>query len=275
MTIQKLLQDSNIKNSINKSILSFKSRLLERQLFFTTFEGQPSSKFVQYLLCYQNRDGGFGNGLEPDLMTPESSPIALETALYYFDCISYIPKETADQIINWIDNNIDNQGFIENPVQKIEVYPHQPWWLNPDNERILAIIGLLLKLGIEIPLNIKEKVKKYAKTVINKDVIEVYDYPIYLFSLYCQDFEDRDKFLNGLNSKIVDLSNRNPEHFIPFTRYWKFFKPILDQTFFNDEKGRLLNQISSNLPMPVLYKDLPWWNSIFLLDYLISIQQNT
>lgn len=275
MIIQKLLQDSNFKSEINKSILSFKSRLLERQLFSITFEKQPRSKFIQCLLCYQNSDGGFGNGLEPDLMTPDSSPIAVETALYYFDCISYIPKETASQIITWVEKNINNQGFIENPIKKIEVYPHQPWWLNPDNERILAIIGLLLKLGVEVPLSIREKVYRYAKTVNNKDVIEVYDYPVYLFSLYCHDFEDKNKFLNGLNSKIKDLSNRYPEHFIPFTRYWKFFKPILGQRFFNDEKERLLNQISSNLPMPVLYKDLPWWNSIFFLDYLISANQYT
>lgn len=50
------------------------ARLLERRLFATLFEGAPASGVVDALRAYQNDDGGFGHGLEPDKRCPASLP---------------------------------------------------------------------------------------------------------------------------------------------------------------------------------------------------------
>ena len=55
-------------------------RLLERRLFATWFLGQPASAVVDALRGYQNDDGGFGHGLEPDKRCPASLPIDVEIA---------------------------------------------------------------------------------------------------------------------------------------------------------------------------------------------------
>lgn len=261
-----------INNEVRNIILSFNSRLLERQLYLTIFEGQDISPFLKAILSYQNEDGGFGNGIEPDLMTPESNAICLETALYYFDCISFIPNKVATQTVKWVENTITASGCLKHPTQKMKNYPFQPWWANNDDYRILSIVGLLRKLGVHLPTKIKKVIYNYASTIDNKETLEIYDYPIYLFSLYCTDFKEREKFLNGLGNKIVNLCNANEDHFIPFSRYWKFFKGLIDSPILENQRKRLLFQISDPKNLPVLYRELPWWNSIFLLDWLISIK---
>src|SRR5215469_12226583 len=56
------------------------ARLLERRLFATLFLGQPPGGVVDALRGYQNEDGGFGHGLEPDKRCPASLPIDVEVA---------------------------------------------------------------------------------------------------------------------------------------------------------------------------------------------------
>src|SRR5215469_972620 len=56
------------------------ARLLERRLFATHFLGQPASAVVHALRGYQNEDGGFGHGLEPDKRCPASLPVDVEVA---------------------------------------------------------------------------------------------------------------------------------------------------------------------------------------------------
>ena len=65
----------------SKGFIYQNGRLLERYLFATFFEkGVQGSKeaCLKALLAYQNPDGGFGNGIEPDLLCPDSSaPVPL------------------------------------------------------------------------------------------------------------------------------------------------------------------------------------------------------
>ena len=63
----------------DRFILS-QGRLLERRLFATAFLGQSGAHVVDALRGYQNDDGGFGHGLEPDKRCPASLPIDVEIA---------------------------------------------------------------------------------------------------------------------------------------------------------------------------------------------------
>src|SRR5207248_544073 len=56
------------------------SRLLEQRAFAALFEGAPNQGVVDALRGYQNDDGGFGHGLEPDKRCPASLPIDVEIA---------------------------------------------------------------------------------------------------------------------------------------------------------------------------------------------------
>src|SRR5215472_4562324 len=61
------------------------ARLLERRRFAYLFlEGERQAVPVA-LRPYQNADGGFGNGLEPDVRAPVSQPVPTWTALGVLD----------------------------------------------------------------------------------------------------------------------------------------------------------------------------------------------
>jgi len=76
-----------IENDMEKVKLFIfsKGRLLERKMFSYFFEEGRKEEVLKVLVGYQNHDGGFGNGVEPDLLCPDSSAIGAETALYILD----------------------------------------------------------------------------------------------------------------------------------------------------------------------------------------------
>src|SRR4051795_8969823 len=61
------------------------ARLVERHRFAHLFQDGPPERVAEALRPYQNSDGGFGNALEPDLRTPTSQPIAVNSALEDLD----------------------------------------------------------------------------------------------------------------------------------------------------------------------------------------------
>src|SRR4051794_41704468 len=61
------------------------ARLVERHRFAHLFQDGPPEPVAEALRPYQNSDGGFGNALEPDLRTPTSQPIAVNSALEDLD----------------------------------------------------------------------------------------------------------------------------------------------------------------------------------------------
>jgi hypothetical protein len=66
-----------------KIFLNSKARKLERALFEFEFENGSKENVVDELKAYQNEDGGFGNGLEPDFRCKESSALATAIGLHY------------------------------------------------------------------------------------------------------------------------------------------------------------------------------------------------
>src|SRR5438309_11829070 len=63
------------------------ARLLERHVFTHLFLGGDKAPVLEALRPYQNSDGGFGNGLEPDIRGPVSQPVPVEIAFRTLDQI--------------------------------------------------------------------------------------------------------------------------------------------------------------------------------------------
>ncbi|MHA2400217.1 MAG: hypothetical protein ACXADU_15185 [Promethearchaeota archaeon] len=61
-----------------KEFIFQNGRLLERKLFSFFFENGNKDVVIKALVAYQNPDGGFGNGIEPDLLIPDSTAISTE-----------------------------------------------------------------------------------------------------------------------------------------------------------------------------------------------------
>ena len=84
--------------------------LLTRKRFAYHFEGGAKQAVLDALACYQNDDDGFGNGLEKDVMCPESSGIALEIALGHLLELKVADGPILERALTWAHMNQTDNG---------------------------------------------------------------------------------------------------------------------------------------------------------------------
>lgn len=92
------------------------------------FEGEQQA-VLDELAHYQNADGGFGHGLEPDFCLPESSAMATTIAFQILDDIDAPESEMIHRAVDYYENTFDAQrkGWWAVPAL-VNTYPHAPWW---------------------------------------------------------------------------------------------------------------------------------------------------
>ncbi len=90
----------------------------------------PAEAVLTALAVYQNPDGGFGHGLEPDMATPASSALATSVALRLLrniDADGGQPMVAA--ALSWLDNTFDwDAGVWPIITAAVDEAPHAPWW---------------------------------------------------------------------------------------------------------------------------------------------------
>ena len=112
------------------TFLAQQARPLELAVFERTFLDGPTWRVIDELQAFQNPDGGFGHGLEPDALTPVSGALATSVALRRLAEVeapgdhpvivaaadylraTLVPHERVWRIV---------------PVETEEA-PHAPWW---------------------------------------------------------------------------------------------------------------------------------------------------
>lgn len=87
------------------------------------------------LVGFQNADGGFGHGLEPDLTSPASSAIATSIGLRILTRLETPARRpTVIAAIEWLSGALDREAGVWPIVgQAVEQGPHAPWWSWSDN----------------------------------------------------------------------------------------------------------------------------------------------
>ena len=130
------------------------ARLLDRRRFAFLFEAGPVEPAVTALLAYRNADGGFGNGLEPDIRCEASQPVPVEQALHTLAELGTFTGEVAHRCCAWLETVTTSDGGVPFAVDGVEAAPHAPWWqasapasLNPT----AGIVGLLRAHAITHP----------------------------------------------------------------------------------------------------------------------------
>lgn len=107
------------------------ARDLDRFLFAYEFGEGTAVSVLNALTAYQNEDGGFGNGIEPDFRLPDSSPMATSVGLQY--CIAVgapVEHPIVQKAIRYLLATYDHEheywpSFVDTAVND---YPHAPWW---------------------------------------------------------------------------------------------------------------------------------------------------
>ena len=118
-----------------------KSRDIELA-YYNYFFQNGEALFVSYALSmYQNSDGGFGHGLEPDNMMKESNAIATSKALSMLKNVGFnknnlddFTKNMIKKALNYSFTKIPRKGdyFYPSTIE-VSKYPHAQWWNYSEN----------------------------------------------------------------------------------------------------------------------------------------------
>lgn len=117
-------------------------RDLEEYRFEYRFKNAHEEKVANELETYQNDDGGFGHGLEPDFRLIDSSPMATSIALRYLKDIDnvVISQEIISSAITYLENSFDKErkGWYAVP-EEVNNYPHAWWWHYNETKQMTII----------------------------------------------------------------------------------------------------------------------------------------
>lgn len=118
------------------------ARLLEQKLFEYHFEDANGEAVIEVLSQYQNNDGGFGHGLEPDFKLVSSSAMATSIGLgilSHFDNLE-LAQEMIRKAIRYLEETYDSnrRGWYAVP-KEVNNFPHAPWWTYSDDIKMTVI----------------------------------------------------------------------------------------------------------------------------------------
>ena len=107
-----------------------KARPLEVARMRFHFDSAPADAVLAELEKFRNRDGGFGNALEPDLRALESSALATSIAFQYIRETGQPPfGSTGSRAVDYLRNTFNKaKGMWRIIPQSAENSPHAPWW---------------------------------------------------------------------------------------------------------------------------------------------------
>lgn len=168
------------------------ARPLDKLVFEFFFQNIPTDEVIKELKKFQNEDGGFGHGVEPDIRSSLSSPISTTYAIQYLERLNLNSKtDIIDKALKYFEITYKpdtQQWYSISP--EITDSPHAPWWSFQEETAkseenwgnpTVEILGYLIKYGES-----KKYTKAFEKAIQrlkNKKSIETHELQCY-FRLY-------------------------------------------------------------------------------------------
>jgi len=139
-----------------ESALWLSARVLERVRFECLFQAGPRERVIAALRGYQNLDGGFGQGIEPDFRGPVSQPLGVDFAFKVLEEIQTPDPAIIESALRFLTRVTAADGGLPNVLANVAEYPRAPWWVAPTEIRgcllpTAPIAGLLLAWKVEHP----------------------------------------------------------------------------------------------------------------------------
>jgi hypothetical protein len=191
--VAELLSRGNFERA--RSFVLSQARPIDKALFRHVFEDGSPDDVWQALAAFQNADGGFGQGIEPDCRLPDSSALGTSTAFPYLietQAPGSLPlvKRGIEYLVDTYDADIE--GWLMTPAT-VNNYPRANWWNRSDESEVkreakelwvnpsAAIVGHLNAYSDFVPSAFLEKVTDKAMAVFEekKASIEGHDFLCY------------------------------------------------------------------------------------------------
>lgn len=173
-----------------------------------------SDAVIDALRQYQNRDGGFGRGLEVDISSPMSNPFAGRIAMHVLLSLRERARCTlVDDFAAWLGQAQDEDGDWHFAV---EVYEERlaPWfesWTFPTLNPSCCLVGLATRLGISTP-NMQLRTAQLFTRLAKREEARggsFYTLLPYVEYVPTADLNDRETWLEDAASNIVRTATEN------------------------------------------------------------------
>jgi hypothetical protein len=117
------------------AFISASARPLDVALFQHGRGEDAADAALLALAAFQNGDGGFGHGLEPDTSSSASTAIATSVGLRFLARVGAGERHPMTRAaIDWLDQTVDRaRGVWPIVGPDVEAAPHAPWWSWSDN----------------------------------------------------------------------------------------------------------------------------------------------
>ena len=163
-----------------KQYIKSYARPLDRALYDFEFNNGTPQAVIDALKTYQNKDGGFGQALEPDYRSPKSSVLATTVAMQYLSEINLAkPIKMIEKAIYFFISEIKKfpkdspLKYYWHPVlQESDTSLQAPWWSsgNPKPPSIeewpnpgVEVIGYLLQYSQFVSPSLLDELVKSLK----------------------------------------------------------------------------------------------------------------
>lgn len=121
-----------------KQFIMQNARPVDLAIYKYFFENGSNRKVIDELSKYQNKDGGFGNGLEIDFWNPNSSPIATNDAIITLYRVGALEQNVT--MVNGIVRYLESHDSFDEDkkcwlfaIDSNKDYPHAIWWEKNDD----------------------------------------------------------------------------------------------------------------------------------------------
>ena len=162
------------------------ARPLEQARYRYHFESGSKEDVANALRVYQNKDGGFGHGLEPDFNNPNSSPIASWVASKIIDDVGLSKDhQIVVNLIQYFKTTPHKNGWMFHyTIASNNEYAHAPWWTYEENKAIsgynptASILGFMfnyMDLKDETYKEVIEMIEQAINDFIKKEHVEMHE----------------------------------------------------------------------------------------------------
>jgi hypothetical protein len=258
-------------------------RVLERRLFARIFEDAGPEGVVTAVLAYGNDDGGFGHGLEPDKLTPESQPLDVQFALQTLSNAGAREQELGRRACDFLEALADKGGFVPIILPSVAAHPRAAHWVDgrfpPAISPAIAIAGYLHELGMQHPW--LERVSQSCVAAIEreplKDAHQIHDALV-----FAEHAPGGESLLPRLAEALphADYFRRDPRdqsYGLPPT---KFPREWFDDDVYDAHLARLESEQQEDGGWPITWEppgpaSVAAWRAIVTIEALRTLETNS
>ncbi|GCD10547.1 hypothetical protein [Clostridium tagluense] len=290
-------------NQLN-TYMNTEVRPLERSIFNYYFNDSSGDDILDSLETFQNSDGGFGNGIEPDFKLIQSSPMATSIGLRYLSKLDNNDRaqKMIARAVEYLETTFDSnrKGWYSVP-SNVNEYPHAPWWefKNDINMTVIdyswgnpsaELIGYLYKYKEYLNnLDIYSLIS-YAITNLNertefKSEHEIFCY-IHMYNTLDKEFSSQlEDVLKLAVSQLVNIKESEWVDYVPTplkfiemdsTGFWGIQRKFIDQNLDYlidklEEQGKILPTWQWDKYLEEWEISKVEWMGILTLEALLSL----